>query len=206
MVVRRADPLAAALVQSQFLATRGDVLEAERLLLEHSDAPDALQLLAGLAARREDWERSLLLTSELLRRAPTNERRLLYVEVARRAGRTAEAASELAALRSDPSLPSEIRARAYALSAEQAWNIGEFEQVMTVTDAWLSVAPDNPTAAWARVHALTRIGKFADAARGGDQPRPAGCVGCARSCCCSKSQRGPRACSASCPGPLGSLP
>jgi aspartyl-tRNA(Asn)/glutamyl-tRNA(Gln) amidotransferase subunit C len=151
------------ILRAQFLVRRERVNEARNVLLQNAHNPDALQLLAGLAAEEGDWKRAIDLTRTLVERLPTPDRQLLLAEVMLRGGEVGEAGQLLARLRDDITVSDEVRRRAYALSAADAWKAEDFPQVEEIARRWLELAPEDPQAQWGRIQALARLGRFSEA-------------------------------------------
>jgi tetratricopeptide (TPR) repeat protein len=150
----------ARLMKAEHLIARGEEREAENLLLAHQGDPRALELLVEIAEKAEDWTRAVPVVEALLEAAPSPARRLLYAEVLIKAGREQDAVGALAALRVDTFVPTALRSRAYALSAQQAWNAYNFAAAATLSGEWLALVPTSTAAGWAQVQALLRISEY----------------------------------------------
>lgn len=149
----------APILKAEHFIAAGNARQAEDLLLDNQDHPQALELLAELAEKEEDWVKALPLLEALLDRAPSAARRLRYAETLLKAGRSQDALAVLAALRSDAAVPTALRSHAYALSAQQAWNADDFATVASLAGEWLALS-GSPSAAWAQVQALLKVSDY----------------------------------------------
>lgn len=156
---------AAMILKAQRLMHTGESDVAERLLLKSVDAPDSLELLAVVAANRSDWQKVFDLSKTLVDRAPSPQRRLMLAEAARHLQRLDVMRGAVAALHADPGTPTDVRLRALALSAEDAWNRSDWLEVIRFAAERLELAPRDDLAGWAKVQALAQLGRYAEAVR-----------------------------------------
>lgn len=152
-----------ATLKAEHLLAAGKTDEAEDLLLDHQDDPRALELLLELAVGAGEWSRAVSLAEMLVARAPTPSARMHHAETLISAGRPQDAAPILVQLRTDREAPTALRARAYGLAAQMAWDRGAFADVASLSEKWLELVPDSTVAAWARVHALIRMSEHKNA-------------------------------------------
>jgi tetratricopeptide (TPR) repeat protein len=160
ILVQVDDERIGSLLKAEHLIEAGDHRTAENILLSIQENPRALELLVELAEKAEDWGKAVPLMEALLDAAPSPARRLLHAEILLKAGRQLDALAVLTALRVDNSVPTALRSRAYALSAQQAWDATNFSSVATLSGEWLALVPSSPVASWAQVHALLRISEY----------------------------------------------
>jgi hypothetical protein len=166
------------LLKAQHLIRAGDQRAAEDLLLDHQGDPRALEILVELAEASEDWARAVALSETLVEIAPSPTRRLLHAEMLIRAERPQEAVAALGSLSGDQAAPTPVRARAFAASAQAAWRVEDFTEVVRQLRGWLDVVPSSSAARWGLVQAQMRLGDY-DAAlatldEGDGQPRDVG--------------------------------
>jgi hypothetical protein len=88
---------------------------------------------------------------------PSSEDRLIYADALRRTGSTQEALAQLVSLRRDEVVPHDIRADAYASSAQIASDALDYPALEAVSREWLEFNPTDLQAGWARVLALFRL-------------------------------------------------
>jgi hypothetical protein len=169
IAVREVDEELAALLRAERLILEGERDVAEDLLLDHQENPRALEMLVDLALATDDLAKALRLAHTLYERAPSPVRRLLYADLLLRAGRAADGLEHLAAIRADREIATPVRARAFALSARQAWEESDFADAARLTAAWLALVPTSTAAAWAHIQALLRRSEYEAALRVDDK-------------------------------------
>jgi hypothetical protein len=138
-VLTELDDEVAPVLKAQHLMGIGDSTGAEDILLDNQENPQAVDLLVELAEAAEDWNGAASLLEAVLENAPTAPRRLHYAEVLLKADRRDDALEVLAALRVDSAVPTALRAEAYALSAQQAWDASDFATAARLSSDWLAL-------------------------------------------------------------------
>jgi hypothetical protein len=162
-LLREEAPALAALLEAERLKRAGDTDAGERLLLPHHDDTRVLRSLVRWAGQRRDWRRVLELSRAIVQRDPSPEDRLIFADALRRTGSSHEALTQLVSLRRDENVPQEIRTDAFATSAQIVSDAFDYSSLEAISGEWLEFDSEDSQAGWARVWALLRLMRPAEA-------------------------------------------
>lgn len=156
-------PALAALLEAERLRRAGDTDAGERLLLAHQDDIRVLRALVRWAGQEQEWRRVLELSRAIVQKDPSPEDRLIFADALRRTDSTQEAVAQLISLRRDEDVPPDIRTDAYATSAQIASDAFDYPTLDAISREWLEFDAGDTQAGWARVWALLRLMRPAEA-------------------------------------------
>ena len=120
--------------------------DAERELVPYYEEPRVQHQLLGIALEEGDPEKTARRAQDLLDRAPDYSVRLDSARALLRAEIPGPATAELQRLAADAHAPAPVRGMAYLDLTRLALEAHRHAQVAELSDSWLAVAPDEPTA------------------------------------------------------------
>lgn len=161
--VAEVDPGLLAAMRAQWLAKEESWEEAEATLLPHFAEPRAQLALLEIAIARDDRDRIGIRATEILHQPSDPAVRLEAARALTGVDEAEAAETELGSLAESSEVPVEVREAAFAELAEILTQSERHLDLLATTDAWLGVRADAVNAAWGKVHALFRLGRFREA-------------------------------------------
>lgn len=162
-VLAELDAGLAAVMWARWLTGQERFEEAEAALVDHMGEPRAQFGMLEIAIAREDRDRIVTRARGILEHPAESAVRLEAARALLSAEEVREAEEELRALAAGVEAPLEVRASAFGELAE-LFTAGERNQdLLENCEDWLAMRPEAINAAWGRMHALYRLGRFADA-------------------------------------------